>query len=145
LNVFPDGGFMLALSHFRDHILPNGDRDPAWPAFGLPPCTAVGIQSDLVAVEDGQGGAFVCWLDQRVPTPANQVTRVLASGLVAPGSPADGLLMAPTLTNGHRPPRAVLDGMGGMVAVWEHEYSPRTWTSPERASCSTARSHGTSR
>ncbi len=109
---------------FAYHILPNGDRDPAWPAFGLPLCTAEGIQSDLVAVEDGQGGAFVCWLDQRVPTPANYVTRVLASGVVAPGFPADGLPMAPTLTNGHRPPRAVLDAMGGMVAVWEYEYSP---------------------
>jgi hypothetical protein len=55
----------------------------AWPADGLPVCTADGTQSDLVVVGDDHRGLFLVWLDTRSGT-----ERIYAQRVDADGNPA---------------------------------------------------------
>ncbi len=106
------------------HLLPTGDVDPVWPAEGVPICSAIGDQSNIVAVSDGADGAFVSWLDPRLGTPKNYATRVLASGAIAAGFPADGVLIDAVHVNAQHAPKVVADGVGGMGVAWEYEFGP---------------------
>ena len=106
------------------HLLASGDEDPAWPAGGLALCTAVGDQGAIRAVSDGAGGALVCWLDVRSGTPKNYITRVLPTGTIAAGFAADGNIVNNTDPNTEHAAELAADGAGGVLVVYEYEFSP---------------------
>jgi len=45
--------------------LVGGEVAAGWPPDGLPVCTAPGSQYQLDALDDGEGGMFLAWLDHR--------------------------------------------------------------------------------
>src|SRR6185295_18046996 len=76
---------------YAQHILDSGAADPAWPADGLPLCTASGIQGGVCLVSDGAGGAIIAWYDKRNGSDWNVYAQhVVLSGIVDPAWPADG-------------------------------------------------------
>jgi hypothetical protein len=64
-----------------------------WPNDGLPVCTATAPQLRPMLAPDGNGGAFIAWVDFR-PDAGFYVQRVLSGGQVAPGWPANGLWLS---------------------------------------------------
>lgn len=109
---------------YAQHVLANGTLDPAWPADGLPVCTAAGNQLAARAVSDGTGGAIVAWQDTRAGSEYDvYAQRVLAGGTVDPAWPADGLPVCVAASN-QVEPRLVpggaplADGSTGAIVVW---------------------------
>ena len=99
-------------------VTPSGVPDPSWPADGLALCVAPHEQERPAIVSDGAGGAFVFWDDRRNGTVDIYAMRVLATGVAAPGWPADGLQVASD-TEDASGPVAVSDGAGGAIVAWE--------------------------
>ena len=90
-----------------------------WTRDGVPVCTAVGAQYSPCVVPDGQGGAFVVWLDGRGLLSLRDVyaQRLTAGGAVAAGWPADGALIWNHSTPDHLV--ACGDGSGGFFVAWD--------------------------
>jgi hypothetical protein len=102
---------------YAHHLLAAGRVDPGWPANGRALCTAAGGQSGLQIVSDGAGGAIVVWQDARGVSPDIFAQRVLASGVVAPGWPANGQVACSAV----RPqcfPVIATDGAHGAIMSW---------------------------
>jgi hypothetical protein len=53
---------------FAQHIMSSGMIDSAWQVDGLPVCTDSSSQRDLAITNDGAGGAFLVWVDERDPS-----------------------------------------------------------------------------
>lgn len=105
---------------YADHVLANASLDPAWPTNGLAVCTAAGAQFGLRMVGDGAGGALLAWRDLRNDTDLYAM-RVLASGVVDPTWPVNGLAFASgagAQKFGAITPM-VSDGHGGFFATWQ--------------------------
>ena len=112
---------------FAQHILASGTVDPAWPANGTALVAAAGNQSTLSIIADGTGstrggagGAIVVWTDARAGVGQEDIfaQHVLASGLVDPAWPANGLAVgAATARQDHAV--IVSDGAGGAVIAWD--------------------------
>lgn len=125
--LVPDlaGGAIIAWQDHRSdpaiyaqRLLFAGAADPAWPPGGRVLCSAPGFRGSPAIAEDGAGGAFVTWLDYRGSSPDLYAQRVLASGALAPGWPAEGIPVC-TATEFQAPPVLVSDGAGGAFATWE--------------------------
>lgn len=112
---------------YAQHILANGKVDEAWPANGTALVTADGIQSLPVAVPDGAGGAIVAWMDGRPGALSLDVyaQHVLASGLVDPAWPTNGLAVS-TAAGPQEFPVIVGDGAGGAIVAWVDHRSGTT-------------------
>lgn len=92
----------------------NGTVDPAWPSGGVSLCSVTSVaRSELGAVGDGSGGAYVWWLEGT----ALYVTRVAADGTVPPSWPARGRLLGSLVTAKQRP-QAFSDSAGGVYIGW---------------------------
>ena len=108
---------------FAQHVLASGAVDPAWPANGRALSTAPGVQDNLAIVSDEAGGAIVTWMDGRAGGSSSGsgvdifAQHVLASGLVAPGWPADGTALC-TAPSTQAFPRIAADGAGGAIVTW---------------------------
>lgn len=111
---------------FAQHVLANGDLDPAWPADGqalltdsLAMATADGGQTSPIIVSDGAGGAIVAWQDLRSPVTETDLfaQHVLATGAVDPAWPANGtaLCVIEGIQNGLT---MTPDGAGGAIVTW---------------------------
>jgi len=104
-----------AAHSFIQHVLSNGTIAAGWPSSGRP----LGQSSVLgTMVLDGTGGVFVAWAEQN---PAGgylvDVLRLLSSGDVAPGWPAEGVRACSN--NIHQDtPQGVSDGAGGLILCW---------------------------
>lgn len=94
----------------------------AWPPDGL---RVTGAPRDQVApsfASDGQGGAFVTWLDYRADGPLRNgldvyIQHITAPGAIAPGWPVDGLAVA--TGPGHQVAAQLApDGSGGVLVVF---------------------------
>ena len=93
----------------------------AWPPDGL---RVTGAPRDQVApsfASDGQGGAFVTWLDYRADGPLRNgldvyIQHITAPGAIAPGWPVDGLAVA--TGPGHQNGIIASDGTGGVLIVF---------------------------
>jgi len=120
------GGAIVAWFDYRNgnddiyaqHVLASGEPDPSWPANGLAVCTTVGTQQLPVIAPDGAGGAVVVWNDYRSGGIDIYAQRVLASGVVDPAWPVNGLAVC-TATATQRDAVAVSDGAGGAVLAWQ--------------------------
>jgi hypothetical protein len=121
LDVAPDGagGAIIVTSSDAGlrayHVLAGGSMDPSWPSSGLSVCGATGNQLAPRAVSDGAGGAFVGWQDLRDGTPTGYLTRIVASGSIASGWPADGQPLGSWPANGDGIPELFADGTGGTI------------------------------
>src|SRR5207244_605885 len=74
---------------YAQHVLASGSVDPAWPVNGQALCAA-GPGFSLHIVADGDGGAIVTWVDQRIGSNDIYAQHVFGSGVVNPSWPADG-------------------------------------------------------
>ncbi len=102
---------------YAHHLRGDGALDPAWSANGLAVCTAAGVQSSIAIVGDAAGGALLLWRDTRNDTDLYAM-RVLASGQVDPGWPANGLAVA-SGAGAQLFPNVVSDRHGGMLLAWQ--------------------------
>lgn len=104
---------------FAQHILAAGAADPAWPAGGLPVCTApsAGGRGVSSIVADGTGGVIIGWSDYRSASIDIYAHHVLRAGVLDPSWPADGQALC--TAGGHQfDLRMASDGAGQVVAVW---------------------------
>lgn len=88
-----------------------------WPLNGLSLCSNVSGQTQHVAIADGAGGAFVCWLDLRGADGDIYATRVRGNGTFAPGWPAAGTSVC-AVTGDAAAPAMVTDAQGGAFVFW---------------------------
>ncbi|MBI5711376.1 MAG: hypothetical protein HZC42_13915 [Candidatus Eisenbacteria bacterium] len=135
-QVIPDsqGGAFVAWRDFRNlndvdiyaqRVTGSGAIAPGWPASGL---RAAGRGFDdflLGLAPDGQGGGFLV-IDSTLPPTGIDVLlqHVRSDGLIAPGWPSDGLIVAGSI-NDEREARICADGAGGAYVVYER-YSGST-------------------
>ena len=120
-----DRGALIAWQTDRDgnediyvqRVLSSGTLAPAWPTIGAPATRAARDQYLADIAPDGQGGAFLVWWDW--PNYDVYAQHVLGSGAIAPGWPANGLLVSVAPT--YLPfPRLLADGGGGVFIIWEN-------------------------
>jgi len=102
---------------YVSHVLASGTIDPAIPAGGLPVCTASATQFNCRIVEDGLGGAYVSWQDNRSGTSDVYAAHVLSTGHLDPVWPANGLAVC-TATNYQYIPEIAADGAHGAFVAW---------------------------
>lgn len=106
-------------------VSPHAAR-AAWPVdpyVNVPLSTGSGLQLVADVAADGAGGAYVALEDTRSSAFRVVVQHVLASGAIAPGWPADGVVM-PFVANGQRAPRVVASGTGCIVVWTDFRASP---------------------
>lgn len=112
---------------YAQRITASGTLALGWLPDGLPVCTADGCQIGIRCTEDGTGGFYVAWIDDRVTGVTGDVfaQHVTSDGAIAPGWPADGLPVgvAPGAVDA---PVVASDGGGGVLVAWPDE---RDWPS----------------
>jgi hypothetical protein len=81
-------------------------------------CSAAGNQLIGDAIDDGNGGAILTWVDHRGATDDIYAQRVDATG--APQWTANGIPVC-TATGAQRFPHIVSDGVGGCIISWQDE------------------------
>jgi hypothetical protein len=114
-----------AYSVYATRVLHDGTVAPGWPVDGLGVCTAGGYKNNVRLVPGAAGDVFVLWEDQRAGNWDIYAQRVLGTGSVAPGWPANGLALGNDVRNQNEL-GAAPDGAGGLYAVWSLEYTPST-------------------
>jgi hypothetical protein len=109
---------------YAQRVTAIGELDPRWPAAGRALCNAVGDQTDVAIAGDGEGGAFVAWVDERsggggpgLHDKLLHVQRVLASGEIAPGWPIDGRAVSESKYSQYSP--ALVSDGGGAFVAWD--------------------------
>jgi len=90
---------------------------PAWKTNGIAICQASNNQWNPQIVSDGFGGAYVIWQDRR-DSFYDLVYAQKIDSLGMTGWPVNGIQLADEEGNQYYP-RAVTDGYGGVVAVWQ--------------------------
>ncbi|MGH7724197.1 MAG: T9SS type A sorting domain-containing protein [Candidatus Eiseniibacteriota bacterium] len=138
-RILPDGtgGFYVASSvidshaedveYFVERFTLDGDPYLGWPAGGVRVCAAPGTRLGLTIASDGLGGVLLTWVDDR-PSASNSyeifASRVLPNGTIAPGWPADGLLVSDEygLELFDSRPSIAPDGFGGAYVAWEQGF-----------------------
>jgi hypothetical protein len=109
----PGGGVLRV-----QHLLANGDLDPAWPGPGAVACAVVAARSELVALSDQLGGLYLLWKEGATL----YATRLDASGTVSAGWPARGRSLGDVDAKSPRP-GVIADGAHGFYAVWVNSSS----------------------
>jgi len=100
---------------FLLHFGPDGGPPPGWPSGGLiPPGLAPGTSFGYEP--DGAGGAFLLWNRPQGGTFGSRLLRILSSGEIAPGWPADGVPDVADSTRLHFIKALAADGEGGVFA-----------------------------
>jgi len=101
------GGLLKA-----QHVLANGDLDPAWGASVA--LSDVDVEREAIgAVSDANGGAYVWWTQST----SLLLQHVGANGAIAPGWSVHGRGLGTQLTEYYRP-SAIADGAGGICVGW---------------------------
>ncbi|HTM00745.1 MAG TPA: hypothetical protein VL503_06435, partial [Candidatus Omnitrophota bacterium] len=103
---------------YAQHVLASGVVDPRWPVNGIAVSGAVGAQELPVIAEDGSGGAFVAWEDQRDPSNLDVFAEhVLSTGTLDPAWPANGFAVGSGIGSQGRPAIG-FDGAHGAIVAW---------------------------
>ena len=103
---------------FAHHVLGTGSLDPAWPINGLAICTADSSQLLPQVVGDVAGGILIAWSDLRNGVDLKiYAHRVLGSGSLDPGWPANGLQVSGS-AGAQQNPSLIPDGSGGCIVAW---------------------------
>jgi FlgD Ig-like domain len=97
---------------------------PGWPAAGLQVCATAGKKLEPQLASDGAGGVYVVWADYRAGLTNGDIfaQHVLANGTLAVGWTSSGLALSSSGVSDRRP-RVCADGLGGLFAAWEHDFS----------------------
>ena len=103
---------------FAQHLLGSGAVDPVWPVNGRAISLAAGTQMDPTIVSDGAQGAIVTWSDARDGQFDIYAQRLLGSGAIAPGWPADGRAVC-TAPLEQLAPVITSDGASGAIVSWQ--------------------------
>ncbi|HKQ59512.1 MAG TPA: T9SS type A sorting domain-containing protein [Candidatus Eisenbacteria bacterium] len=93
--------------------------NPMWTGNGIPVASVTGNQTSPFATSDGAGGAVVVWPDARSSSTNRSdvyAQRLLSSG---PAWTTNGILVCTSTFGDQRAPKAIADGAGGVVVVWE--------------------------
>ena len=88
-----------------------------WTNQGKRVTSVTGAQMDSRVVDDGAGGAWILWRDERVSDIDLYFTHVLGNGAFAAGFSTLGTLLCGA-TGSASDPQMVPDGAGGFFAVW---------------------------
>ena len=111
---------------FAQRLRPDGTRAPGWPVDGLPVCVAPGAQWYAGLCPDGTGGAVIAWSNRQAPWTLG-VQRILGSGAIASGWPANGRTIGADSTSGTHP-KVAADGAGGAYLAWQSDDAvERAW------------------
>jgi hypothetical protein len=110
-----DDGSYSALDVYGQLLTPDGRR--GWGPGGIPLCAADGSQRNVVAVSDGEGGAYVAWVDTRDTFDDIYVQRVDADGSLLWGEDGRPVGVGPGVQRG--PALSVRDGH--LWVAW-HDY-----------------------
>jgi hypothetical protein len=103
---------------FAQHVPNSGVVDPAWPANGRALALAAGTQFDPAIVSDSARGAIVSWSDARDGQFDIYAQRVLGSGAIATGWPANGRAVC-TAPLEQLAPVITSDGANGAIVSWQ--------------------------
>ena len=97
----------------------NGNPVTGWPTDGILISQANSNKDDLAIDQDGSGGAFIAWTDNRTNWNI-YCTRVLPTGVIASGFPPDGLLIC---DNSSTQDQTVLayTGQGDCIVAWKDQ------------------------
>jgi len=118
------GGVIIAWEDQRSGIfdiyalrlLANGDIAPGWSANGTVICSQAAVQTNPTICSDGAGGAIIAWEDARSNTGDVYAQRISYAGAVM--WTANGVQLV-GVAGLQRAPRAIVDGVGGAIVVWE--------------------------
>ena len=110
---FVSGGTRWAVARYTA----SGLVAPGWPAAGVVLCASAGERTGLRMAPDDQGGAWFAWQDRRNGDWDVVVSRVLGSGALLAGMPANGLVIA-SATGDQTSPDLSRDGGSGVYLVW---------------------------
>ena len=101
-------------------VLLHVPASAAWLVNGNALSLAANVQSAPVAAPDGQGGAYVVWLDTRAGNTDLYAQHVTVDGSIAAGWAADGNAVCtdPTAAG---PPRIAADGLGNAYVAWHDQ------------------------
>ncbi len=102
---------------YAQHVLGTGSLAPGWPRDGVAVCPAGGGESLPVIARDGADGVFIAWQDRRTGIGDIYLERLDGSGALAPGWPAEGLLVGGA-TGNQGSPAMISDGAGGVFISW---------------------------
>jgi hypothetical protein len=107
---------------FAQKLDSNGNR--MWAASGVPLCLADDIQISLNIVPNGNGGAYVIWLDSRNPGGTDIYgTNVQSDGTIAAGWAANGNAIVNEA--GDQDSHTFWeDGSGGAIVIWKDSRIP---------------------
>lgn len=131
--LLPDGtgGFFMAsanpspfafdANYYLRRFTMEGAAVPGWPSGGVVVCSAPGDRAGLRVVPDGFGGVLLDWYDYRLPGDDVYASRVLPSGVLAPGWPANGLRVSDPSQPNEFNFGLASDGLGGGYISWENE------------------------
>lgn len=115
---------------YGSHVLSDGSVAPGWAADGSPVSSATsspGIWRDarritsigsFSAIEDGAGGAYLCWTDRRSGGADVYALRVRGEGGPAAGWLENGTPVCRAIGDQERPTLAS-DGAGGIYVTWQ--------------------------
>jgi len=99
------------------HLLASGSVDPTWPPAGAVLFSEPGAFPPAIA-SDGAGGAIATWADPRSGGYDIYAAHVLASGVIDPAWPTEGLAVC-TAGDTQGNPVIVSDEEGGAIIAWE--------------------------
>ncbi len=102
---------LVAAAGFHSHA------QAAWTPNGAALSLAANVQSAPLAAPDGQGGAYVVWLDTRAGNSDLYAQHVTALGGIAGGWAADGLAVCNDASVPNAP-RIAADGQGNAYVTW---------------------------
>ena len=131
IRMWPDGagGALISWSDSRTNpassprdiyatrFASTGLRVTGWTALGTRVASATGAQTASRIVDDGAGGAWILWRDERVPDIDLYFTHVTGASTFAPGFTSAGTLLCGA-TGSASDPQMVPDGAGGFFAAW---------------------------
>lgn len=123
------GGCFVAWVDYRDVFLNasdvyalrvrgDGTLAPGWTAQGTRVSTAVGYQLTPKVVADGVGGVYLVYNDYAEDGYKVATQHLTGNGQLAPGWAPQGVRLAQVF-GPQQYHRAIPDGMGGVIAVWE--------------------------
>lgn len=129
LRVWPDGsgGVLITWMDSRTGGLPTniyasrftsaGVLAAGWTTNGKLVASATGGQTESRVVDDGAGGAWIMWRDERVADIDLYYTHVLGNGAFAPGFTNVGTILCGAIGPASDPQMAP-DGAGGFFSIW---------------------------
>ncbi len=104
---------------YAQRIQSNGVVASGWPTDGFAVCTAIGVQQRPSATQDGLGGVFLAWQDDRDGAANTQIyaQHLRVDAALGTSWPSGGALVCGA-PGAQLFPAVIGDGLGGAIAAW---------------------------